>query len=121
MIRREAWDKVAGFDPSFFMYYEDSDLCVCIEKEGYDIINVPQAKIIHLEGKSFNESRTRCERYIGGRNVYFHKHYSTAYNTIADCFNMASLKMACLLSSLLGKKGKKETYQQRLENGCRLY
>ncbi|MBR6262848.1 MAG: glycosyltransferase family 2 protein [Prevotella sp.] len=115
MIRREAWDKVSGFDPSFFMYYEDSDLCVCIEEAGYDIINVPQAEIIHLEGKSFQESRSRCERYFGGRQVYFHKHYSTLYNRIADFLNISSLKAACLLSSLFGKKEKKEKYQQRLE------
>ena len=44
MIRREVWDKVSGFDPSFFMYFEDSDLCFRIKEQGYDIVNVPEAK-----------------------------------------------------------------------------
>ena len=114
MIRREAWDKVSGFDPSFFMYYEDSDLCTQVAEAGYLIINVPQAKIIHLEGKSFHESRERSERYFNGRFTYFHKHYSSCYNTITDWLNMSSLKVASLSFRLLGKSEKSERYQQRL-------
>lgn len=114
MVRKEAWEKVSGFDPSFFMYYEDSDLCVCIEQEGYHIVNVPQAEIIHLEGKSFQESRERCERYFGGRFVYFHKHHSPLYNAATNMLNVASLKTASIIHGILGNKEKKEKYQQRL-------
>ena len=114
MIKRETWDEVAGFDPSFFMYYEDSDLCTKVTEAGYLIENVPQAEIIHLEGKSFHESIVRSERYFTGRSVYFHKHYSTRYNKIADSLNISSLKMASMLFRLFGKKEKSEMYLQRL-------
>lgn len=114
MIKRETWNAVKGFDPSFFMYYEDSDLCTRVSDAGYLIVNVPQAEIIHLEGKSFHESIVRSERYFTGRSVYFRKHYSTRYNKIADSLNMSSLKIAGLLFRLFGKKEKGEKYRQRL-------
>ena len=115
MIRREVWDKVSGFDPSFFMYFEDSDLCYRIREQGYDIVNVPQAEIIHLEGKSFHVSRERDQRYFNGRNCYFHKHYSATYNRIADLINITTLGIATILCRLTGKKDAWMKYQQRLE------
>ena len=53
MVKRKVFQKVGGFDPRFFMYYEETDLCLRIKHRGYQIINVPQAYIVHLEGKSF--------------------------------------------------------------------
>lgn len=115
MIRRTVWEKVGGFDPSFFMYYEDSDLCARIKKLGFDIINVPQAEIIHLEGKSFNESKSRCQRYFCGRSNYFHKHYSASYNRMADLLNITTLETACLICRLTNKKQAFSKYLLRLQ------
>jgi GT2 family glycosyltransferase len=115
MIRREVWDKVSGLDPSFFMYFEDSDLCFRIKEQGYDIVNVPEAKIIHLEGKSFHVSRERDLRYFSGRKRYFYKHYSATYNWIADSINISTLGVATMLCRLMGKKEAWMKYRQRLE------
>ena len=35
--RKDALDKVKGFDPDFFMYGEDLDLCYRVNKEGWNI------------------------------------------------------------------------------------
>ena len=96
------------------MYYEDSDLCFRIKEQGYDIINVPSAEIIHLEGKSFNVSKDRDLRYFGGRQHYFRKHYSVAYNWIADSINITTLTIATVLCRLTGKKDAWMKYHQRL-------
>lgn len=37
------------------MYYEDVDLCVRVRNEKFDIVNIPQARIQHLEGRSLKE------------------------------------------------------------------
>lgn len=115
MIRREVWDKVSGFDPSFFMYYEDSDLCARIKEQGYDIVNVPQAEIIHLEGKSFHVSRERDQRYFSGRQRFFQKHYSATYNKVADTLNTTTLCIATVLCRLTGKQDAWQKYHQRLQ------
>ncbi|WP_196801073.1 glycosyltransferase family 2 protein [Prevotella sp. AGR2160] len=53
MVKKKVFQEAGGFDPLFFMYYEETDLCLQIKRLGHHVINVPQAQIIHLEGKSF--------------------------------------------------------------------
>jgi N-acetylglucosaminyl-diphospho-decaprenol L-rhamnosyltransferase len=35
IVRREAWDAVGGFDPGFFLYFEDVDLCWRLRQAGW--------------------------------------------------------------------------------------
>ena len=53
-IRKAILEKTGLFDEKIFMYYEDMDFCFRIRKHGYLIKSLPQAKIIHLGGKSSN-------------------------------------------------------------------
>ena len=52
MTRKVVLDRYGGFSNDFFMYYEETELSDRIEKKGYSIMSVPDAKIIHLEGAS---------------------------------------------------------------------
>ena len=52
LVRREAWDSVAGFDPSYFMYMEDVDLCWRLRRAGWQIGYEPAAEVIHTQGVS---------------------------------------------------------------------
>lgn len=52
MVKKPVINKTGGFRDDFFMYFEETDLCYRIHKEGWEIYSVPQAKIQHLEGKS---------------------------------------------------------------------
>lgn len=56
MVKRELIDKTGGFRKEFFMFCEETDLCLRIKKIGRKIYNVPEARIIHLEGQSFGET-----------------------------------------------------------------
>lgn len=51
MVKREVINDVGIFDPSFFMYYEDDELCNRIGKK-YKVMSVPSAEIIHILGAS---------------------------------------------------------------------
>ena len=78
MIRREAWDAVGGFDPAFFLYYEDIDLCRRVRAAGWEVGIVPDATAIHESGGSQWRpgTRTRVERiYLESQAYYFRKHY----------------------------------------------
>ncbi len=62
MVRRSVLDIVGGgFDPDFFMNGEETELCQRIIHAGYLIHSVPQAQIIHFEGKSSYISTSRQE------------------------------------------------------------
>jgi len=48
LLRRDAFDAVGGFDPGFFMYFEDLDLGDRLGKAGWRNVYVPSAVVAHL-------------------------------------------------------------------------
>ena len=78
MIRREAWDAVGGFDPAFFLYFEDIDLCLRVRAAGWEVGIVSEATAVHASGGSQWRpgTRTRAERnYFESQGYYFRKHH----------------------------------------------
>lgn len=73
MLSKKLLTEIKGFDEDFFMYHEENELCVRAIKKGYKIYSIPEAKIIHLEGKSseFKEKRFILEKE--GTYTYFYK------------------------------------------------
>jgi N-acetylglucosaminyl-diphospho-decaprenol L-rhamnosyltransferase len=52
LIRRDVWDTVDGFDPSYFMYMEDVDLCWRVSRAGWAVGYEPGAEVVHAQGVS---------------------------------------------------------------------
>lgn len=52
MIPRDLFESLGGFDPDFFMHFEDAELCARVAAAGRDVWCVPQARIVHREGGS---------------------------------------------------------------------
>jgi N-acetylglucosaminyl-diphospho-decaprenol L-rhamnosyltransferase len=50
LLRREAFEQVGGFDPTYFMYCEDMDLCRRLAEAGWQNVYVPSAVITHQGG-----------------------------------------------------------------------
>lgn len=46
-IKREVFDKVGGFDPDFFLYGEDVDICWRVYLLGYRLVYADQARFRH--------------------------------------------------------------------------
>jgi GT2 family glycosyltransferase len=56
LVKRSVFEKVKGFNESYFMYIEDMDLCYRVKKAGYEIYNTPHAKVKHLGQGSTNKA-----------------------------------------------------------------
>lgn len=52
VIRRDALETVGYFDESFFLYYEEVDLCRRFKKAGYRIRYWPDVVVVHYGGES---------------------------------------------------------------------
>ena len=53
MVDKALWDSVGGFDPRFApCYYEDTDLCFAIRRQGKRVLYQPAAEVLHFEGVS---------------------------------------------------------------------
>jgi GT2 family glycosyltransferase len=50
MVPRSLWAEVGGFDESFFMYNEETDLCLRLAERGRELWLVPSARLVHLVG-----------------------------------------------------------------------
>jgi N-acetylglucosaminyl-diphospho-decaprenol L-rhamnosyltransferase len=48
LVRRLAFEQAGGFDPSYFMYCEDMDLCRRFAEAGWQNVYVPSAVVTHV-------------------------------------------------------------------------
>ena len=76
LARRNALERVDGFDEEFFMYFEDNDLCLRIRRAGWKIFYNPQVTITHLGGASLAQGKTRTHYYDVSLRYFYAKHYS---------------------------------------------
>lgn len=54
LVRRDLFEAIGGFDMRYAPgYYEDTDLCFHLRKEGYEVVYEPGAVVVHIEGSSF--------------------------------------------------------------------
>ncbi len=52
LARRSALEELGGFDESYFMYAEDTDLCWRARRAGWGVVYVPEAVVTHVQGIS---------------------------------------------------------------------
>lgn len=100
MLRREAIDRCGPFRKEFFMYYEETDLCRRIHRDGWKIYSVPEARIQHLEGGTFNNSsvnKARIFRSEKGRDTYFILNYRPLARYIANALHRLTVASRCAL------------------------
>ncbi len=76
LIRRSGWIESGGFDESFFLYSEETDLQKRIRSAGWEIHWVPEAIVTHVGGGSGGSCRTEVrEHFFEGVDRYFLKHF----------------------------------------------
>lgn len=59
LLRREAVERVGGFDEAYFMYVEDVDLCWRLRQAGYRVYFHPGFRAIHKIGSSSSQRSLR--------------------------------------------------------------
>lgn len=73
--RREALDAIGGFDERFFLYSEDTDLCVRLRRAGYRIAYTPDVTATHVGGHSAPAPRQERAK-LQARLLYARLHES---------------------------------------------
>jgi GT2 family glycosyltransferase len=76
-FRRETFERLGGFDETFFMYFEEVDLCYRLFSQGKQIHFVPDAEIIHVGGASTTQKRAWSYiQFFASLAQFYRKHYS---------------------------------------------
>ncbi len=100
LIRRSLFEELGGFDQTFFMYFEESDLCRRSQMKGWKIIYTPEVSLIHLGGYSVNKTvdRLRLE-YRRSQIYYYQKHRPRYEQLILRCYLAIKFAYAALRSA----------------------
>lgn len=76
MGRTDLMRTLGGFDPDFFMYGEDIDLCYRVKKRGYQVHYVHETSIIHYKGESTKRSSLNEVRvFYEAMEIFARKHF----------------------------------------------
>lgn len=80
MMRREVYEKIGGFDPQFFMYGEDLDLCYRAQKNNFKVYYVHSTEIIHYKGESTKRSSIdETKLFYDAMHLFVKKHFSSSF------------------------------------------
>jgi GT2 family glycosyltransferase len=72
MLRREDFERVGRFNPGYFMYGEDMDLCLKIHQAGLKIVYVPGAEVRHHGGGSSQKQFSKFSAVLMREAVTFY-------------------------------------------------
>lgn len=74
-IRRRAFESVGGFDESYFMYNEETDLCLRARRAGWEVHFAPVATVVHVGGASTAQQRRAMLAQYMRSTLLLYKHH----------------------------------------------
>lgn len=77
MGRRDVITGLGGFNERYFLFLEETDLCLRLKRSGYEVWYVPDVKVYHVGGRSAERDKpgSRIE-YWRSRYIFFRENYS---------------------------------------------
>ena len=108
------------FDENFFLYLENEDLCLRLEKNDEDIYIVPKSRIHHLGGKAVDPKYKNEIEYLRNwhwmwSKFYFNKkHYGYLIALFKVFKNLISAKIKFFYYLITFNTFKRKIYQMRL-------
>lgn len=78
LVRRAAFDQINGFDPAYFMYFEDVDLGDRLSRAGWQSVYAPDAVVVHVGGHATSRHRAEMAKV----------HHASAYRYLAGRYRL---------------------------------
>lgn len=109
MLMRTAHVKsLGGFDPRFFLYWEEVDLCKRIEDSGFGVWALPEAVAWHIGGVSSSQDASRINgcissHFFQSRRYYMVKHHGWIAATLAELGEFCLVGIRTLLDAVRGR------------------
>jgi len=104
MMRRKMIEQIGLFDETFFLYFEETDLCRRAAQAGWSTLYVPASDVVHVGSVSTGmKTWSRTPQYwFDSRLNYFSKNHGRRYAvmaTIARVFGSVIWRVRFVLSS----------------------
>ena len=77
LIKKQIFEETGGFDSDYFMYSEDSDLCLRLHRKGFKNHYYCEYSVEHADGGTASKDMARREAEVWkSRRLYFRKNHS---------------------------------------------
>ncbi|HSC87661.1 MAG TPA: glycosyltransferase family 2 protein [Polyangiaceae bacterium] len=109
LVRREVFQRVGLMDEGYFLYFEETDLCLQAARAGFECWYVPASRVMHIGGQTTGitdrvASPKRMPAYwFESRTRYFIKNHGRLYGTATDVVCALSFALWRLRRPLQGK------------------
>ena len=113
MVKKEVFEKLSGFDESYFMYLEDMDLCLRALKTGFKTYYFPNAQIVHRQHGSSNRQFAIINIYKS-LITFYRKNTSKIEYNIAISLLFSKAIVSYSLGIIFRRQGLKSTYGEVL-------
>ena len=110
MIRADLACSLQGFDESYFLYFEETDLCLRARRSGFETWYVPASRVMHISGQSTklterNAAPKRMPSYwFESRRRYFQVNHGTLHAAIIDLSALCGLALGTVKRVLLQRR-----------------
>ena len=61
LFKTDIFKKIGGFDEKFFLFFEDTDICLQLRKKGYEIVYLPEAIFYHKLAASTKKEKLKTK------------------------------------------------------------
>ena len=113
LIRRDFWNELGGFDPKFFMYGEEADLCLRAIASGARPRMTPDATIVHYGGASEKVRSDRMVKLLAGKMGLINRHFPAWQKPLGralfTAYPLGRMIATRTLGALTGKESLRES------------
>ncbi len=108
LVRTELMKRISGFDPRFFLYWEETDVCRRMEDLGYEVWAVGTAIAHHVGSASSPDDDSKvhgciAEHYYQSRRYYLIKHHGWLAATLAELIEFSLLCVRAIVHLVRGQ------------------
>jgi GT2 family glycosyltransferase len=83
LIQRDLLNELGGFDEDYFMYFEETDLCVRARRHGKKVHHAPIGEFLHEEGGTSKTVRLRTFLDFRRSQILFHRKHGGVLAAVA--------------------------------------
>jgi GT2 family glycosyltransferase len=114
LVRWQALTQIGPFDPDFFMYSEETDLCRRLKQAGWRVVYDPSATVIHYEARSSDQvSALRHLRFNRSKVRYYRKWFGPLWAELLRRYLLLEYQVQMRLEQAKALLGHKRTMRQK--------
>jgi hypothetical protein len=115
LVRSDRYRAIGGFDPRFFLYFEETDLCLRMLQAGFELWAAGDVEATHVGSMSsrkvdpeLRDGAYLAEHFFPSRYYYLSKHYGRLAAAAVETTELAFKALRDLARSVLGRPAKRE-------------